>query len=532
MADLPARRGHYIGERKVSLHMLGTAHGAVLEGMDATVVLVEADVTAGIPQFQIVGLPDSAVSESKLRIRSAIRNAGLQFPSQRITVNLSPASVRKRGPGLDLAIAVAILRASGQLPGDTERPGRGTKPVIVGFCAELGLSGQLVPIGALVNLALALRQHGRVEMCISTGQVSRCVALPNVQYYPFDSLASVVQALSVKSSWPAPVHLATDPFSPTGEGAQGNVDMSEVEGMAEVKRALTIAASGGLHALLVGPPGCGKTMLAERVSTILPQLDDESALEVYAIHQAAQLATPPSRTPPLRNPHHSVTAAGLIGGGYPPLPGEATLAHHGVLLLDEMAEFDRTALNTLREPLVNRHVRLARSGKTMTLPADFLLLGTMNPCPCGARGFGECRCAEREVERYWSRLSGPLLDRIDLVIVVSPTTPSFARKVEETSASMRMRVSAARALLSTASGNRSQTGHSFHPEPLSISDRPLQLLTESARQLRLSQRASASVRRIASAIAALDGRTHVLAADVQEALGLRAVPVSSSSHSW
>ncbi len=512
--------------------MLGTAHGAVLEGMDATVVLVEADVTAGIPQFQIVGLPDSAVSESKLRIRSAIRNAGLQFPSQRITVNLSPASVRKRGPGLDLAIAIAILRASGQLPADLEQRKHGTTPVILGFCAELSLSGQLVPIGALVNLALALRQHGRVEMCVSTSQVNRCVALPNVEYYPFDSLRSVVQALSAKSSWPVPVHFATDPFSPSSEEATINVDMAEVEGMAEVKRALSIAAAGGLHALLVGPPGCGKTMLAERMTTILPELDDESALEVYAIHQAAQMPTPPSRTPPLRSPHHSVTAAGLIGGGYPPLPGEATLAHHGVLLLDEMAEFDRTALNTLREPLVNHHVRLARAGKTMTLPADFLLLGTMNPCPCGARGFGECRCAEREVARYWSRLSGPLLDRIDLLVVVSPTAPSLTRKSEESSASMRKRVSDARALLSTGGGKRPQTRPSFHPEPLLISDRPLQLLTESARQLRLSQRASASVRRIASAIAALDGRTHVMTADVQEALGLRAVPLPSSSHSW
>lgn len=510
--------------------MLGTAHGAVLEGMEATMVLVEADVSAGLPQFQIVGLPDSAVSESKLRIRSAIRNAGLLFPSQRITVNLSPASVRKRGPGLDLAIAIAILRASGQLPAAIGI-GVGTEDAVVGFCAELGLAGQLVSVDALVNLAIALRRRGPLKMCISSAQVTRCVALPDVQYYAFDSLGSVVRTLSRESPWPVPVHLNSDPFGRQCNGEIDSVDMAQVYGMADAKRALSIAATAGLHTLLVGPPGCGKTMLAERMCTILPELDDESALQVYAIHQAMGLSTPPSRTPPLRSPHHSVTAAGLIGGGSPPLPGEVTLAHHGVLLLDEMAEFDRVALNTLREPLVNHRVRLARSGKTTTLPADFLLLGTMNPCPCGLRGFGECRCTEREVARYWSRMSGPLLDRIDLLVVVSPEQAQERGCTDSPSARIRRQVSNARVLLSKAGAKGTESSVTLHPGPLPISSQAARMLEQFSPRLQLSRRAIVSVRRIASAIAALDGRTTVQTNDVEEAVSLRAVPIHSSMQS-
>ncbi|MDQ0190574.1 YifB family Mg chelatase-like AAA ATPase [Alicyclobacillus cycloheptanicus] len=489
--------------------MIGTAHGAVLEGIEATPVLVEADVSNGIPQFHIVGLPDSAVSESKLRIRSAIRNAGLQFPSRRITVNLSPASMRKRGAGLDLAIAVAILRASGQVPPEPASAALGGESFNgMGFCAELGLGGQLVPVAGVVNLALALRKAGFGQIIVSADQASSCVGLPNVAWYGFEQLQAVVEMLTQPVSSAAPLQLPP-PFTVDTNAATG--DFSEVQGLTDVKRALTIAAAGRHHVLLVGPPGCGKTMIAERFFSILPPLGDEEALDVYAIHQAAGLNTPATRVPPLRAPHHSVTAAGLIGGGNPLAPGEVTLAHHGVLLLDEMPEFSRHVLDALREPIVNGEVRLARGGKTTILPAHFQLLATMNPCLCGRRGFGECRCTDAEVLRYWSRISGPLLDRIEMLIYVQPISWKSAYE-EETSAVIQQRVLQGRQRIASAP----------------FAEDALQVLQHSARTLKLSQRAAAAVHRVADTIRALAGAQNVQRDHVFEALALRAPAMTTS----
>ncbi|WP_067921851.1 YifB family Mg chelatase-like AAA ATPase [Alicyclobacillus shizuokensis] len=480
--------------------MLGVAMGAVLDGVEAHVVRVEVDVSRGLPQFSIVGLPDSAVSESKLRIRSAVRNAGFEMPNQRITVNLSPASVKKRGAGLDLAIAIGILRASGQLP-------PATAPI--GFCAEVGLSGALLTVPGMINLALALRRAGIHRVVVASESREHCIPVPGVDWFAYASLQELATDL-LADGLGSPLAFAGSPF----RDGERTASLDDVHGLTAAKRALTIAAIGRHHTLLVGPPGSGKTMLAERLVTLLPRLSDSAALEVFAIHQAAGLPTRPSHVPPVRMPHHTVTAAGLVGGGTPLAPGEVTLAHHGLLILDELLEFRRHALETLREPLVHGRVRLVRSGHSRDLPAAFQLLATLNPCPCGQRGFADCRCTDTEVKRYWSRVSGPLLDRVDLVVSVAPVdarTPAdtFVAPTPEQVAEMREELTRRQPARS-----RTRSGATdFQADAKAY-------LEQLGQRLHLSLRAQDSVSRVAQSVSVLEGESTVRSAHVEEALML------------
>lgn len=293
----PAEGYAIVTEQEAAI-MVGVSMSAVLDGIEAHVVTVEADVAKGIPQFSIVGLPDSAVTESKLRIRAAIRNSGYEFPARRITVNLSPASVRKRGAGLDLAIAIAILRASGQLPPSDQ----------IGFCAELGLSGNLIPVPAIVNLALSLKRHGVRRVMIATQQIGQCLPLPDLTWSTADALKEVAEALTGQR--PFREMDVVGQLRDTDD--RGDGDFSDVIGLSHIKRAMMVAAVGRHHVMLVGPPGAGKTMLASRFVSILPRLSTDATLEVYTLHQAAGIASPASTCPPVRNPHHTITTDKLI----------------------------------------------------------------------------------------------------------------------------------------------------------------------------------------------------------------------------
>ncbi len=482
--------------------MIGIAVGAVLEGIEGVLVRVEADVVPGFPQFSIVGLPDSAVTESKLRIRSAIRNAGIGFPQGRITVNLSPASMRKHGAGLDLAITIAILRAAGYLPHETNR---------IAFCAELSLSGLLIPVREALGVTITFMQEGINYIVVSESQPGHHM-IPNGSNWLFGSdLSHVCKALRLESSF-----TNSKSGSVLGETIRDEIDMAEIDGLESAKRALTIAATGNHHTLLIGPPGSGKTMLAERFQTIFPDLNPEEALEVYTIAQAYQNKGWNYPRPPVRIPHHSLTPAGLIGGGNPPHPGEVSFSHNGILILDELLEFPRKTLESLREPLSGHAVYVSRSGKAIKFPAKFVLIATTNPCPCGLRGFGECVCTNIDVKRYFHKLSGPLLDRMDIVMKIEPHIVNKKTTTKTHSERLRKKVIEAKQIL------RMKTNTTKNWVNWADLDKDArELIDRIGTGLQLSRRGIDAIYRLSRTISALAGSDKISRIHVEEAVFLR-----------
>ncbi|MFQ5480290.1 MAG: YifB family Mg chelatase-like AAA ATPase [Thermodesulfobacteriota bacterium] len=505
--------------------MLARILSSATIGIDAHPILVEVDIARGLPAFSTVGLPDNAVKESKDRVKSAVKNSGYAFPARRITVNLAPADIKKEGTNFDLPLALGVLLAEGYIKCDNLDEFL--------FVGELSLDGSIRPVRGAISISMCARAEGR-KLILPHENAVEAAVVSGVEVYGARTLSELVEFFNGERELEKAFSDPAKYFSGAGDSI---LDLSDVKGQEHTKRALEVAAAGGHNMIMIGPPGSGKTMLSKRLSTILPDMSLDEALEATKVHSVAgtlSVGEALVRSRPFRSPHHTISSVGLIGGGSFPKPGEVSLAHNGVLFLDEMPEFGKNVLEAMRQPLEDGCVNIVRAAMSISYPASFMLVGAMNPCPCGYLGDPgkNCNCSGAEIQRYRGRLSGPLLDRIDIhcdVPAVRFRELTDNGSSGESSGDVKARVNAARAIQAERLGRKNSAGIFSNSR---MSSREIKkycevgadgkrLLETAVERLGLSARAYTRVLKVARTIADLEGEKSLKTAHISEAIQYR-----------